>query len=171
MVGTFDVELGRILSDYEKGSGAVDPASARELFRQRFRDVRKSTLVPALESISASLAARGVRSKLQTEKELLDSGSEPIVSLLLLIDMTKSDGMSFDRTNFSRQHPDSKYPFLSVHADSGSGRVVITRSTSAPGFAGTRQEEGALELDAVSEGLLQQKVLEILKEIYAGARR
>ena len=170
MVGPFDAELTRILSEYERG-GASDPASARELFRQRFRDVRKTAFAPALESIAASLAARGVRTKLQTETDLTDSGSEPIVSLLLLIDMTKSDGMSFDRINFSRQHPDSKYPFLSIQADSAAERVVVTRSTSAPGFAGARREEGSLELGAVSEGLLQQKVLDMLKEIYAGARR
>lgn len=172
MGGSFDIELGRIFNEYEKSSAAApDQLSSSDLFRQRFRDVRRSTLVPALEAIAASLATRGVRAKLLTEKELPDGGSEPSVRLLLLIDMTKSDGMSFDRTNFSRQHPDSKYPFLSIQSDGGKERVVITRSTTAPGFSGARQEDGTLDLSEVSEDLLQQKVLGILRDIYTSARK
>ena len=171
MTGSFDAELGSIFNEYEKSSAGTSETSARELFRQRFRDVRKATFVPALESIAASLATRGVRTKLLTEKEMLDSGGEPFVTLLLQIDLAKSDGMSFDRTNFNRQHPDSKYPSLSIQSDGDRQRVVIVRSTSAPGYAGSSHEDASTVLGDIDESLLQQQVLGILRELYATNRR
>lgn len=170
MTGSFDLELNRIFNEYDKSkSGGADTPSDSELFRQSFRDLRRSTFIPAMETIAASLASRGVRTKLLTEKELPDSGSEPFVTLLLQVDMSKT-GSSFERASFTRQHPDSKYPFLSVQSDGDRQKVVITRSTSAPGFAGSHHDDGAIELDGVSASLLEQKVLGILKEIYATAR-
>ena len=171
MSGSFDVELSRIFNEYDKvNAGTSDQSSASELFRQKFRDTRRSTLLPALETIATSLATRGVRTKLLTERELPESGSEPFVTLLLQVDMTKSDS-SFDRANFTRQHPDSKYPYLPIQSDGDHQRVVITRSTSAPGHAGARHEDGSTPLNDVSESLLQQQVLGILKEIYATTRK
>ena len=170
MTGSFDLELNRIFNDYDKSkAGTAEKPSDSELFRQRFRDMRRSTFIPVMETIAASLASRGVHTKLLTEKELPDSDNEPFVTLLLQVDMSRT-GSSFERASFARQHPDSKYPFLSIQSDGDRQKVVITRSTSAPGFAGSRHDDGLIEMDGVNAGLLEQKVLGIVKEIYATAR-
>ena len=91
MTGSFDLELNRIFNDYDKSkAGTAEKPSDSELFRQRFRDMRRSTFIPVMETIAASLASRGVHTKLLTEKELPDSGNEPFVTLLLQVDMSRT---------------------------------------------------------------------------------
>ena len=124
-------------------------------FLQRFLAHRASVIKPALESIADYLRTKGVDSRIE---EASDEHSQQAASITICLPVA-----TLDRS----EHPSmDKQPHLTVICDKHAQLVRFHESTMSPTSSGHAGGVGEAKLEDVTEDLVHQKVLTIVKDVF-----
>jgi hypothetical protein len=124
-------------------------------FLQRFLAHRASVIKPALESIADYLRTKGVDSRIE---EADDQHSQQAASITISLPVATLDHSG---------HPSmDKQPHLTVICDKHAQLVRFHESTMSPTSSGHAGGVGEAKLEDVTEDLVHQKVLTVVKDVF-----
>ena len=123
-------------------------------FLQRFLTHRASVIKPALESIADYLRTKGVDSRIEEADDQHSQQAAITISLPVA---------TLDRN----KHPSMEnQPHLSVICDKHAQLVRFHESTMSPTSGGHAGGAGEAKLEDVTEDLVHQKVLAVVKDVF-----
>jgi hypothetical protein len=124
-------------------------------FLQRFLAHRASVIKPALKSIADYLRTKGVDSRIE---EADDQHSQQAASITISLPVATLD---------RNKHPSMEnQPHLTVVCDKHAQLVRFHESTMSPTSVGHAGGAGEAKLEDVTEDLVHQKVLAIVKDVF-----
>jgi|SoiMethySBSTD1v2_1073268.scaffolds.fasta_scaffold1158879_1 hypothetical protein len=124
-------------------------------FLQRFLAHRASVIKPALASIADYLRTKGVDSRIE---EADDPHSQQAASITIFLPVATRDRSERPSTD--------KQPHLTVICDKHAQLVRFHESTMSPTSSGHAGGAGEAKLEDVTEDLVHQKVLTVVKDVF-----
>lgn len=128
-----------------------------EAFLQAFYALQESTIRPTFEYIGEYIKTQGYEYRIDVRQESTGRDGQynsPEISLRLLVDSSTGHHLSHE------------YPYFSVICEKRSQTVRFHESTMSPNRGGRAGGAGEAKLDEVTPELLQQKILNILRELF-----
>lgn len=137
----------------------VAKETKEEQFIRAFRERCAKIIKPALQRIGEYLLAKGMKTQVSETQEStgrdgrIDSREQIAIGLVITDD------------NEGRRPSLYEYPFLALQADKHRQLVDLHQSTTAPGRGGISGGIGSVKLEDVTEALLEEKVLGLVREV------
>lgn len=122
-------------------------------FLNSFLELRASVIKPAMEKIIEYLDGKGFKSAIQ-ETEEDRSGQQQTAASITISFGPRASSYS------SQQHP-----HFTARADRAAQKVQFHECTIGPNHGGHAGSAGSSELEEVTETLIQNKIMKVLREI------
>lgn len=129
----------------------------KEEFREQFSDITLSVIKPTLIKIQKLLKQEGEQALVQEIPYTFGpNGREHLASVSLYVQATHD----MDKVQLHR------CPHVSFLCDPCNKKVRSHKNTMAPHHGGTSYTTGAFALDEIEATVIEDKVLDVLKDVY-----
>jgi hypothetical protein len=137
----------------------VAKESAEEQFIRAFRESCTSVIKPAFEHIGAYLATKGLKSAIAESQDQpgRDGRQETREQISLRVQLDDDDGRGYRAAH--------EIPQLSLIPEKYKQEITIHQSTISRSRGGMSGAVGTVRLEQVTEELLEQKVLNFVREL------
>lgn len=160
---SFETELEELLKNRRKNPEDCPILSQKEkekeVFRDSFSAISTTLIKPTLLSIQKKLISSGEQALVKEVPYTFGpSGREHLASVSIYVNATSQ----MDKIQLHR------CPHVSFLCDPCNKVIRSHKNTMAPDHGGTSYTTGSFSLNEISKEIIQEKVMEILREVYGG---